>query len=92
MSAYELLKDVELSEDAIKCLYIAGRETQALEVANETIERYKEFGEHDLKYNNILCMMGDIKSDPSFYEKAWKSSNERCARAMRSLAKSYFYD
>ena len=34
MSAYELLKEVELSEDAVKCLYMAGRETQALEVAN----------------------------------------------------------
>jgi hypothetical protein len=27
MSAYEMLKEVELSEEAIKCLYMAGRET-----------------------------------------------------------------
>jgi hypothetical protein len=41
MSAYELLKEVELSEDAIKCLYMAGRETQALELANDVLARYE---------------------------------------------------
>jgi len=30
ISAYELLSEVELSEEAIRCLFIAGRQTQAL--------------------------------------------------------------
>lgn len=33
VSAYELLNEVELTEDAIKCLFLAGRETQALKMA-----------------------------------------------------------
>jgi hypothetical protein len=90
MSAYELLKDVELSEDAIKCLYMSGRETQALEVANEVLARYELDGIHDPKYANMLCMLGDVKRDPRLYDKAWEVSDKRCARAMRSLAKWKF--
>jgi hypothetical protein len=33
VSAYELLNEVELTEEAIKCLFMAGRETQALKLA-----------------------------------------------------------
>lgn len=68
MSAYEMLKEVELSEEAIKCLYMAGRETQAMELANDTLEKYKKLDETDPKYANMLCMMGDIKRDFKFYE------------------------
>jgi tetratricopeptide (TPR) repeat protein len=92
MSAYELLKDVELSEDAIKCLYMAGRESQALELANEVLARYEKEGVNDPKYANMLCMIGDVKRDPRLYTQAWEVSKNRCARAMRSLAKWKFQE
>jgi len=38
MSAYELLNEVELSEDAIKCLAVAGRQTEAIKKAEEFIK------------------------------------------------------
>jgi hypothetical protein len=33
LSAYELLKEVDLDEDAIKCLYMGGRQTEAIKQA-----------------------------------------------------------
>lgn len=38
----------------------------------------------------ILCLLGDIKNDPSYWERAWKTSHERCSRAMRSLGMWYY--
>lgn len=35
--------------------------------------------------------MGDIKKDPSYYEKAWEVSNKKFARAMRSLARQHYF-
>lgn len=33
----------------------------------------------------MLCVMGDLKEDITYYHKAWEVSGKRCARAMRSL-------
>lgn len=44
-----------------------------------------------MTYANMLCMLGDIRRDVSFYDKAWKVSNQKCARAMRSLARDFFF-
>lgn len=38
----------------------------------------------------LHCILGDLKGDPSLYEKAWKLSDGRYARAMRSLGAYYF--
>ena len=40
---------------------------------------------------NILCLIGDMKRDESWYEKAWEVSGEKCARAMRSLGRVLFH-
>ncbi|KAE8372187.1 hypothetical protein BDV26DRAFT_274643 [Aspergillus bertholletiae] len=37
----------------------------------------------------LFCILGDIDSDPSMYERAWEASNNRYARAQRSLARHY---
>ena len=37
---------------------------------------------------SLLCALGDITLDDSHYEKAWKASCGRSARAQRSLARS----
>ncbi len=76
MSAYELLQDVELNEDAIKCLYMGGRQTDAIKKADALLEKYKKSGaKGTMKYANLLCMLGDIKKEPEQYELAWLESN-----------------
>lgn len=92
MSAFELLDAVELSEEAIKCLAMAGRQTEAIKKGEEFIKKLESNSKTDsLTYANMLCMLGDIKRDITFYERAWKESNNRCARAMRSLARDLFF-
>ncbi|KAI9708670.1 MAG: hypothetical protein M1828_002692 [Chrysothrix sp. TS-e1954] len=38
----------------------------------------------------LYCILGDFDSDPGMYEKAWKVSGRRYARAQRSLGRFYF--
>ncbi|KAL8996213.1 MAG: hypothetical protein Q9169_004235 [Polycauliona sp. 2 TL-2023] len=38
----------------------------------------------------LFCILGDLEKSPSMYEKAWKVSNRRYARAQRSLGKYHF--
>lgn len=83
MSAFELLKQIDLKEDAIQCLFGAGRHTQASEMAQEALDSSTD----DSQKPAILCLLGDIRRDPQYYEKAWELSGKKYARAKRSLAK-----
>ncbi|KAK5000414.1 hypothetical protein LTR66_000715 [Elasticomyces elasticus] len=38
----------------------------------------------------LYCILGDIDRDPDWYETAWAVSNERYARAQRSLGRHWF--
>ena len=38
----------------------------------------------------MLCILGDITSEPDCYERAWKLSRNRFGRAKRSLGLYYF--
>ncbi|MCJ1255241.1 hypothetical protein MMC24_003057 [Lignoscripta atroalba] len=37
----------------------------------------------------LFCILGDLDSSPTMYERAWEVSNSRYARAQRSLGKFY---
>ncbi|RDW83720.1 tetratricopeptide repeat protein [Aspergillus mulundensis] len=37
----------------------------------------------------LFCILGDIQSDPTLYDRAWEVSNKRYARAQRSLARHF---
>ena len=39
MSAYELMRSVAMDEEAVKCLFMAGRQSQAIEMADELIAK-----------------------------------------------------
>ena len=38
MTAFEMLKDIGLGEEAVTCLFMAGRQTQAIKLAEEYLE------------------------------------------------------
>ena len=58
MSAYELLKSIGILDDAIKCLFMAGRQTQAIEMGEERLKtaKYKTYQNY-----NLMCLMGEMK-------------------------------
>ncbi|KAL2825274.1 hypothetical protein BDW59DRAFT_179878 [Aspergillus cavernicola] len=37
----------------------------------------------------LFCILGDLESDPTLYDRAWEVSNKRYARAQRSLARHF---
>ena len=37
----------------------------------------------------LFCILGDIENDPALYERAWEISNQRFARAQKSLGEHY---
>jgi hypothetical protein len=68
VSAYELLREVELYEDCILAMFLAGRSGLAESLANERLAQSAQ------QRPLILCLLGDMKKDPSYYEQAWEVS------------------
>jgi tetratricopeptide (TPR) repeat protein len=87
MSAYELVKSAGLDEDAVKYLALAGRQTQAIELAEEMNKN-----EDGVKNFNIMCLLGEMKRDHIWFQRAWDESNGKCAKAMRNLGRYYFFE
>jgi len=72
---------LEMFEEACHCLVASNMEKQADELADKCLE--KDFS--DSRKSKFWCIKGDIHNSEEYYEKAWELSNERNARAMRSL-------
>ena len=62
---------------------MAGRHSQAIEMAEQLVEMNNNF--------DLVCLMGEMKNDHTFFEKAWEMSKHRCSKAMRMLGRHYFY-
>ncbi|TPX35304.1 hypothetical protein SmJEL517_g02337 [Synchytrium microbalum] len=82
-SAMEIYERLELWQDVISCLMSLGQDKQAEELVNK---RLAETPKSPL----LLCILGDLKKDPSYWQQAWVASNYRYARAMRSLGSFHF--
>jgi tetratricopeptide (TPR) repeat protein len=41
---------------------------------------------------NIMCLLGEMKRDHTYWERAWEESNHRCSKAMRNLGNYYFFE
>jgi len=37
-----------------------------------------------------MCLVGDMKQDHTWYERAWEESGQKCAKAMRYLGRYRF--
>lgn len=45
-----------------------------------------------IKNYNLMCLVGEMKRDHTWFEKAWDLSNGRCSKAMRNLGRYYFFE
>ena len=68
--------------DACYTYVIIDRPDDARKLAEEKLE---EADISDLQRADYWCVLGDINNDEEAYQKAWRLSNERHARSMRSL-------
>ncbi|KAI9013246.1 hypothetical protein BC832DRAFT_549110 [Gaertneriomyces semiglobifer] len=82
-SALEIFERLEMWDDVISCYQMLEQNKKAEALVEERLKVQP-------KSAKLYCVMGDLKSDPSYYEKAWQVSEGRYARAMRSLGGYYF--
>lgn len=82
-SALQIFEKLELWEDAISCLQMLEEESKAETLINKLLDK-------EPNSPKLYCLLGDLKKDPKYWEKAWDVSNHRYARAMRSLGAYYF--
>ena len=81
-SALEMFETVEMHEEAIECLMITEQLNRAREMALERL-RVAETP-------RLLCTLGDITGEESYYLRAWEVSSGHCSRAQRTLARRAF--
>lgn len=62
MSAYELVKSIAMDEEAVKCLFMAGRQTEAIKLADEMMTSGS-----GVKNYNLMCLLGEMKKDHTWF-------------------------
>jgi tetratricopeptide (TPR) repeat protein len=82
-TALEIFTRLQLWEDVISCHQLLEQPAKAEGILLNLLES-------NPTSPKFHCLMGDVKGDPVYYEKAWALSGGRFARAMRSLGVYYF--
>ncbi|KAF9355748.1 hypothetical protein BGX26_006187 [Mortierella sp. AD094] len=82
-SALDIFERLELWEDVIACYQFLDQPEKAKTLCRELLEK-------NPTHAKLLCIIGDLDSDPEKYKEAWEVSGHRFARAQRSLG-AYYY-
>ncbi|OMH84865.1 TPR repeat-containing protein [Zancudomyces culisetae] len=82
-TALEIYTKLELWDEMISCYQLLEQPEVAERLVRDRLESFPT----DPK---LWCILGDLKQDPSQWEKAWEVSGNRFTRAMRSLGGYYF--
>ena len=83
MSAFEILKELEIFDEAASCLFGSGKISMAERYIDEVIEKHG-------KTPDLLCLLGDIRKNEDLYIEAWEKSNHKCSKAQRLLGRTKF--
>ncbi|PGH15180.1 hypothetical protein AJ79_02545 [Helicocarpus griseus UAMH5409] len=102
-SALDIYERLQLWAEAALCYAATDREDEARIMVrkqlfnrtapdsteeNDTFEG-PELAQLPADAPRLFCILGDIDKDPAMYERAWTVSNQRYARAQRSIARHY---
>eukprot|EP00727_Mastigamoeba_balamuthi_P010689 m51a1_g6242 hypothetical protein (773) ;mRNA; f:14739-17992 len=79
--AFKLFEELEMFEEMVKCLLSSGKKDKAEEIARSRLQLSES--------PEMICMLGDVTDDPSWYARAWEVSGKRFPRAKRSLGHWY---
>ncbi|CAM8899236.1 unnamed protein product [Rhodiola kirilowii] len=81
--ALKVFEDLELWDNLIYCYCLLEKKSVAVELINARLSGTP----HD---SRLWCSLGDVTNDDSCFEKALEVSNNKSARAKRSLARSAY--
>lgn len=103
-TALEIYERLQMWAEAALCYAATDREEKAKQLIrgqlyeptnkdapqgeNETFEG-PELSPLPADAPRLFCILGDIETEPTMYERAWDISGQRYARAQRSLARHY---
>ncbi|EDV29163.1 uncharacterized protein TRIADDRAFT_52765 [Trichoplax adhaerens] len=82
-SALEVYVRLEMWEEVIMCYHAIGQRDKAEQLTRERLKIQET--------PTLWCLLGDIRKEAEFYERAWKVSKHRNARSQRSLGFLYLY-
>ncbi|OGM50644.1 TPR domain protein [Aspergillus bombycis] len=102
-TALEIYERLQMWAEAALCYAATEREEKAKSMVRRQLYEptNKELEDENEKFEGpelsplpadaprLFCILGDLDSDPAMYERAWEVSNNRYARAQRSLARHY---
>mmetsp|Transcript_66769 Transcript_66769/g.186223 ORF Transcript_66769/g.186223 Transcript_66769/m.186223 type:complete len:1019 (-) Transcript_66769:102-3158(-) len=81
-TAHEQFKKLRMWPEAVDCLMVAERNVEAIDLVKELLA--------ESPTPRLWCCLGDLEKEPKHYETAWELSNQRFARAQRSLGREHF--
>jgi len=81
-TASSIFEDLELWDEAVSCMIVMGQKKKAVKRVRDMIETKSS--------PELLCLMGALTKEDSYFHKAWKMSDEKYGRAMRQLARLEF--
>ncbi|KAJ3290539.1 hypothetical protein HDU79_003154 [Rhizoclosmatium sp. JEL0117] len=82
-SALEIFERLELWDNVVSCHQMLEQNSKAEQIVRKQLESTPDSPK-------LHCLLGDITRDSKHYYEAWSISNQRYARAMRSLGSYYF--
>lgn len=81
--ALKIFEELELWDDLIVCYRLLDKKAAAVDLIKERLV-------HTPTDSKLWCSLGDVTNTDAYYEKALEVSNNKSARAKRSLARSAY--
>lgn len=81
LTAHDTFLELEMYEECIQCLYVAGKSQRALEFAEKILSQHQDPG--------VYCILGEIQNNVEYFHKALEVSKNKYTRAYRCLGRYY---